>query len=213
MHANTSKPRPPIADMIAELRSWLPNYDHGPNDYPTTVFRLLASVPGGEELEDMGFEPLGGIGWHELDQLGRMIAAIQDKQDVEELVRGLMSEEEEEAPSLPTLVTGALGPKASLQHTGEYKGIKFEVYHDPVPPKERPHQGEKGYFAAVVYSPYESENGATGVEAEQVGYGGTETKAIIVAKSYIDRLTQTDAQRSKRIARRKTALRTSKRRR
>lgn len=88
-------PRKQVQDMIEELRSWLPNYDRGPNDYPTTVFRLLASLPGGEEMEDIGFEPLGGIGWHEADQLGRMLESIQDKRDVEDLVRGLLAEDED----------------------------------------------------------------------------------------------------------------------
>ena len=32
-----SKPRKPIAELIEELRSWLPNYDHGPS--PNT-FRI-----------------------------------------------------------------------------------------------------------------------------------------------------------------------------
>lgn len=87
-------PRKKIVDMIEELRSWLPNYDH--KDYPTTLFRILASLPGGEELEDMGYEPMPGISWHEADQLGRVLEAIQDKSDVEDLVAGLVREEEEE---------------------------------------------------------------------------------------------------------------------
>jgi hypothetical protein len=87
------KPYDKIKNMIEELRSWLPNYDH--KDYPTTVFRLLASLPGGEELEDMGYEPMPGIGWQEADQLGRMLEAIENKGDVEDMVAGLIREEEE----------------------------------------------------------------------------------------------------------------------
>lgn len=87
--------RKKIQDLIAELRSWLPNYDHGPDSFPTTFYRILASLPGGDELEDMGYEPMGGIGWHEADLLGRVLEGIQDKRDVEDLVKGLMSEEEE----------------------------------------------------------------------------------------------------------------------
>ena len=88
--------RKQITDMIAELRSWLPKYDHGAKDYPTVLYRVLASAPGGNELEDMGYEPIGNLGWQELDQLGRVLETIQDKRDVEDLIRGLMSEEEEE---------------------------------------------------------------------------------------------------------------------
>jgi hypothetical protein len=90
--------RKPIVKIINELKSWLPNYDHGPNDYPTILLRLLAALPGGEELEDAGYEPLGGasIGWHEADQLGRVLEAIQDKQDVEDIARELLSDNPED---------------------------------------------------------------------------------------------------------------------
>lgn len=90
------KPRKQIEDMIEELRSWLPNYDSkSPNDYPILLFRILASMPGGDELEDMGYETFN-LGWHEMDQLARVLDAIQDKYDVEDLVHGLTYEEEED---------------------------------------------------------------------------------------------------------------------
>jgi len=82
-----------ITDLIAELRSWLPNYDHGPTDYPTVLYRTLACAPGGEELEDMGYEPIGQLGWHELDQLGRVLTTIQDKRDVEDIATALLNED------------------------------------------------------------------------------------------------------------------------
>ena len=88
-------PRKKITDLIEELRSWLPNYDHGPDSFPHTLFRILASLPGGDELEDMGYEPMPGIGWKEADLLGQVLEAIQDKSDVEDLVAGLIHEEEE----------------------------------------------------------------------------------------------------------------------
>lgn len=81
--------------MIAELRSWLPNYDHGPLDYPTLVWRILASIPGGEQAEDMGYEPFN-ISWQEIVQLGEILEAIQDKQDVSDLVAGLLDDDAEE---------------------------------------------------------------------------------------------------------------------
>ena len=87
--------RKPIQALIGELRSWLPNYDHGPEDYPTLLWRILASIPGGDRAEDMGYEPFN-IAWHEADQLGRVLEAIQDKQDVEDLINGLIDEGEEE---------------------------------------------------------------------------------------------------------------------
>ena len=91
-----SKTRKPIADLIEELRSWLPNYDHGPDSFPNTFYRIIASLPGGDELEDMGYEALPGVGWHEADLLGRVLVEIQGKHDVEDLVAGLVNEEEEE---------------------------------------------------------------------------------------------------------------------
>lgn len=91
-----SKPRKPIAELIEELRSWLPNYDHGPDSFPNTFYRIIASLPGGEELEDIGYEPMPGIGWHEADLLGRVLEAIENKRDVEDLVAGLIREEGEE---------------------------------------------------------------------------------------------------------------------
>jgi hypothetical protein len=83
-----------IEDIIAELQSWLPNFDHGPNDYPTLLFRILASLPGGDELEDLGYIPFV-IGWHELDQLARVLDAIETKADVEDLVEGLLAEDDD----------------------------------------------------------------------------------------------------------------------
>lgn len=86
-------PRKPIRDMIAELQSWLPNYDRGPEEYPTLLLRVLASLPGGDQLEDIGYEPWN-LGWHEADQLARVLDAIEDKRDVEDLIAGLLDEDE-----------------------------------------------------------------------------------------------------------------------
>lgn len=95
---NAPHARKEIQELIEELKAWLPNYDHTADSYPTMVFRMLASVPGGEELEGMGYEPFPGMSWHEFDQLGRLMAAIQDKRDVEDIVEALTQEEEEDAP-------------------------------------------------------------------------------------------------------------------
>jgi hypothetical protein len=90
-----SKPRKPIADLIGELQSWLPNYDHGPEDFPTLFWRILASIPGGDQAADMGYTPFS-LGWQEVSQLGHVLEAIQDKRDVEDLIQGLLGDEEEE---------------------------------------------------------------------------------------------------------------------
>jgi hypothetical protein len=92
--------RPEIQSLIEELQSWLPNYNHGPNDYPTLLWRLIASMPGGDRAEDMGYEEFN-LGWHEIDQLGRVLVAIQDKADVEDLVDGLLGDEDEGLEEAP----------------------------------------------------------------------------------------------------------------
>jgi hypothetical protein len=88
-------PRKVIADLIAELDSWLPNYNHRADGYPSLLFRILASLPGGGELEELGYRPFA-LGWHECDQLARVLDAIQDKRDVEDLVDGLLDENEDD---------------------------------------------------------------------------------------------------------------------
>jgi hypothetical protein len=87
--------RKKVDDIIAELQSWLPNYDRGDDEYPMLLFRILASLPGGDRLEDLGYEPFN-LGWHEADQLARVIDAVEDKRDVEELVDGLLDDDEDE---------------------------------------------------------------------------------------------------------------------
>jgi hypothetical protein len=84
--------RKQIKEILAELRSWLPNYDRGELEYPSLLFRVLASLPGGDELEDIGYEGFN-LGWHEAAQLGRVLDAIESKRDVEELVEGLLDED------------------------------------------------------------------------------------------------------------------------
>lgn len=117
-----NKPRKPIADLIGELQSWLPNYDHGPADYPTVLWRILASAPGGDRAEDMGYEPFQ-LGWQELDQLGRVLVAIEDKRDVEDLIEGLLGDEEEEVEERRRLhAVRARGPHRPPPHVRAPRG-------------------------------------------------------------------------------------------
>lgn len=78
---------------MAELQSWLPNFDRGEREFPSLLFRVLASLPGGDRLEDLGFEPFN-LGWMEADLLARVIDAIESKQDVEDLVDGLLADDD-----------------------------------------------------------------------------------------------------------------------
>jgi hypothetical protein len=143
MAAHKSKIRPPIKKIINELKTWLPNYDHGPTDYPTILLRLLAALPGGEELEDAGYEPLGGssIGWHEADQLSRVIGAIQDKQDVEDIARELLSDNEEELEEGPRGVREdsppPFQPSARRPGVGHSRGAPMHSRHRRATPVRR----------------------------------------------------------------------------
>ena len=73
-----SKPRKPIAELIEEL---------APGSRTTTTVRRFPDrllpdpreAPGADELEDIGYETIGGMGWHELDLLGRVLTAIDGK--------------------------------------------------------------------------------------------------------------------------------------
>src|SRR5271157_2905422 len=130
-------PRKPIADLIEELKSWLPNYGHEPNEYPTVLYRILASAPGGEELEDIGYEPFN-LGWHELDQLGRVLVAIQDKRDVEDLIAGLIHDDEEEVEEARRRNPMARAPAREAPTSRAGRGIPNEnVFWRDIPPGSR----------------------------------------------------------------------------
>lgn len=83
-----------IEEIADELAAWLPNYGHGEDDFPTLLLRILASLPGGDRLEDVGYSPFR-IGWYESGLLARVIDAIDDKRDVEDLVDALLDDEDE----------------------------------------------------------------------------------------------------------------------
>lgn len=81
-----------IADIAEELEGWFSSMCDGAREL---VLRLLASLPGGEALEDMGIEPFP-IGWKEANLIGRMLCLIEGAWDVDYLVRLLVPQEEDE---------------------------------------------------------------------------------------------------------------------
>lgn len=82
-----------------ELESWIGSES---DEFWTLVFRLLASLPGGDEAEEVGYEPFPYIGWKEIELITEMLDKIQGARDVEQLVSELISwgreEEEDESP-------------------------------------------------------------------------------------------------------------------
>lgn len=79
-----------IEGAIGTLETWFPEYQEGDlRGYPELIGRILASLPGGEDLEDMGYEPFPFIGWQEADMLGKLFAYIRNSSDVAEAARRL----------------------------------------------------------------------------------------------------------------------------
>jgi hypothetical protein len=77
-----------VEDAISTLEGWLPN-EH--REYAELIARMLSSLPGGEELEGLGYEPFPYLGWQEADMLGRLLVAVRDAGDVSEAARRLFT--------------------------------------------------------------------------------------------------------------------------
>jgi len=89
------KVRKEIIAVADELRSWLPNFDHGPNTFPDLLWRTLASLPGGDEAEGIGYKPFEQVGWKEAELLEETLAAIETQQDTEDLIALLLEDEDD----------------------------------------------------------------------------------------------------------------------
>jgi len=145
------KPRKKIADIIAELQSWLPNYDRGEKEYPQLLFRILASLPGGDEMEDVGYETFN-IGWQEMNQLGDVLAAIEDKQDVEDICSALLSEgREDEEQSEDNPRRRRISREAGYNGWKNYETWNVALWIDNEEPMYRAKQAHlaKGKFTAA----------------------------------------------------------------
>ncbi len=79
-----------ILDEIAlELYNW-----NGLPEWMELFLRVLASLPGGERAEELGFAPLT-IGWREVALLGRWLSAVESAEDVQYIIAELFPEEVE----------------------------------------------------------------------------------------------------------------------
>ena len=88
------KPPKKVRDAVDSLLSWMQNTDRAHNQ---GVLRLIASFPGGEELEDVGYEPsIPNMGWREFQEIQEVMEAIETKSDVEYLVSKIMNDGEED---------------------------------------------------------------------------------------------------------------------
>ena len=87
------KPPKKVRDAVESLLDWMSNTDRKHNE---GVLRLIASFPGAEELEDMGYEPsIPLMGWREFQEIQGVMDAIDGKDDVEYLVWQIMREGDE----------------------------------------------------------------------------------------------------------------------
>jgi len=74
--------------LVDELVSWLPSEAQ---EFNELFLRLLASLPGGDYLEDIGYEPFP-IGWKEAELIAKTLLAIQSSGDVAWLINRLIEE-------------------------------------------------------------------------------------------------------------------------
>lgn len=73
-----------LQDVAGELDSWLPSESE---EFKEFFWRFLASLPGGEAAQDMGYDPLTDmIGWKEAELLENTLKSIQTNADVEDLI-------------------------------------------------------------------------------------------------------------------------------
>jgi len=77
-----------LKQILVDLGTW---WDSETDTFQDLVSRLVASLPGGEELADaIGLEaPL--IGWKEAELLGRLLVAVQEASDVKAVANVILS--------------------------------------------------------------------------------------------------------------------------
>jgi len=89
--------RKKLKDAVEALEGWMPNLDQA---YVTFFFRMLATLPFGDEFEDIGYEPLieGGhtLGWMEMQLLEELLVSIETKEDMEYVAQELIYSDDEE---------------------------------------------------------------------------------------------------------------------
>jgi hypothetical protein len=75
-----------IDQVAEEIAVWMPSET---DDFRELVLRVLASLPGGERLQEF-VEPLL-IGWKEVELLGRLLVSLQNRWDVELVVEKVLT--------------------------------------------------------------------------------------------------------------------------
>ncbi|MBX6362012.1 MAG: hypothetical protein IRZ03_18300 [Acidobacterium ailaaui] len=81
--------RKQFKEMAENIKNWL---NDEPRETVDLFLHILAAMPGGEELQDLGFDQFQ-LGWTEVDLLEDMLKQIQTEKDVRDLIRYLIAEE------------------------------------------------------------------------------------------------------------------------
>ncbi len=80
-----------------ELAHWFTNMDRKAIDEAMQIVgRMLASLPGGDEFEDLGFEPYSWLGWQEFELITDLLQSIDGKAGVEEAAAILFATDDDE---------------------------------------------------------------------------------------------------------------------
>lgn len=74
-----------LNETLEDLATWLPSET---TDFIRLVGGLLTALPGGEELEGY-FDPVPGVGWKEVELLGRLLTALETPGDVRKAISKL----------------------------------------------------------------------------------------------------------------------------
>jgi hypothetical protein len=86
-----------VRKNFEELAHWYTNMTReGIDESMQIIGRMLASLPGGDEFEDLGFEPYDWLGWHEFELITDALQSIDGKLDVEEAASILFATDEDE---------------------------------------------------------------------------------------------------------------------
>ncbi|MBX6362134.1 MAG: hypothetical protein IRZ03_18930 [Acidobacterium ailaaui] len=83
--------RKQFKEMAENLKYWLSNE---PRETVNLFLYVLAAMPGGEELQDLGFDQFQ-LGWAEVELLEDMLRAINTQDDVREIINLLLNEDEQ----------------------------------------------------------------------------------------------------------------------
>ena len=89
--------RKEIKEKFEELEHWFSNMtQEAISEAMEIIGRMLASLPGGEEFEGLGYEPYDWLGWHEYELITDALQAVDGKKDVEDASEILLAMPEED---------------------------------------------------------------------------------------------------------------------